>query len=84
MNLGLVPGGNLNSDEDRFHLLMDAVTDYAIYLLDRDGMVMTWNAGAERLKGYTAEEITGRHFRTFFTPAVLEPYPQKNEKLVTT
>ena len=67
MNLGWVPGGNLDSDEDRFHLLMDAVTDYAIYLLDRDGMVMTWNAGAEKLKGYTAEEITGRHFRTFFT-----------------
>jgi PAS domain S-box-containing protein len=48
-------------------LLVDHVRDYAILLLDADGIVSTWNVGAERLKGYTAEEIIGRHFSTFYT-----------------
>jgi PAS domain S-box-containing protein len=52
----------------RLQLLVDAVTDYAIYLLDRDGAIRTWNAGAERIKGYSAAEITGQHFSLFFTP----------------
>jgi PAS domain S-box-containing protein len=47
--------------------IVDAVQDYAIYLLDTDGSVMTWNAGAERIKGYTADEIVGAHFSRFFT-----------------
>ena len=47
--------------------IMDAVQDYAIYLLDSDGSVMTWNAGAERIKGYSADEIVGAHFSRFFT-----------------
>jgi PAS domain S-box-containing protein len=52
---------------DRFQLLVDAVKDYAIYLLDVDGRVATWNTGAQLFKGYTAEEIIGRHFSTFYT-----------------
>src|SRR5204863_221339 len=49
-------------------LLVDAVTDYAIYLVDRDGVIRTWNAGAERIKGYRAAEVIGQHFSLFFTP----------------
>jgi PAS domain S-box-containing protein len=53
---------------ERFQLLVNSVTDYAIYMLDSDGYVATWNPGARRFKGYEAEEIIGRHFSTFFTP----------------
>jgi PAS domain S-box-containing protein len=53
---------------ERFQLLINAVTDYAIYMLDSDGYVATWNPGARRFKGYEADEIIGRHFSTFFTP----------------
>jgi PAS domain S-box-containing protein len=52
----------------RFELLVNAVTDYAIYLLDRGGHVASWNQGAQRFKGYTAEEIIGQHFSIFYTP----------------
>ena len=51
----------------RFELLVSAVKDYAIYLLDREGYVASWNAGAERFKGYTADEIIGQHFSRFYT-----------------
>jgi PAS domain S-box-containing protein len=51
----------------RFELLVNSVTDYALYMLDADGYVATWNPGARRFKGYEAEEIIGRHFSTFFT-----------------
>jgi PAS domain S-box-containing protein len=51
----------------RFELLVNAVKDYAIYLLDRDGNVASWNAGAARFKGYTAQEIIGQHFSRFYT-----------------
>jgi PAS domain S-box-containing protein len=51
----------------RFELLVNAVKDYAIYLLDADGFVASWNAGAERFKGYAAAEIIGQHFSRFYT-----------------
>jgi PAS domain S-box-containing protein len=54
--------------EERFHRLIDAVTDYAIYMLDAEGNVATWNPGAERIKGYTAGEIVGHHFSRFYGP----------------
>jgi PAS domain S-box-containing protein len=54
--------------ENRFQLLVNAVTDYAIYMLDPSGRVATWNAGARRFKGYEADEIIGEHFSLFFTP----------------
>jgi PAS domain S-box-containing protein len=58
----------LRRSEERFRLLVESVVDYAIFLLDPDGMVSSWNAGAERIKGYTEEEIVGRHFSTFYPP----------------
>jgi PAS domain S-box-containing protein len=54
--------------EHRFQLLLNAIKDYAIYLLDEHGRVTSWNTGAERLKGYAAEEIVGQHFSRFYTP----------------
>ncbi|HMJ10755.1 MAG TPA: PAS domain S-box protein, partial [Polyangiaceae bacterium] len=58
----------LRQAEQRFHHLVDAVRDYAIFMLDTNGHVATWNLGAHRLKGYTASEIVGRHFSSFYTP----------------
>jgi len=55
-------------DARRVQLLLDAVKDYAIYLLDPEGYVATWNTGAQRFKGYTAQEIIGEHFSRFYTP----------------
>lgn len=49
-------------------VLINAIVDYAIFMLDADGMVRTWNKGAERLKGYVADEIIGKSFATFYTP----------------
>jgi PAS domain S-box-containing protein len=57
----------LRLSEQRFHLLVDAVIDYAIFMLDPAGYVSTWNPGARRVKGYAADEIIGRHFSTFYT-----------------
>jgi PAS domain S-box-containing protein len=56
----------LRQSEERFRLLVSGVTDYAIFMLDATGHVMTWNAGAERIKGYRADEIIGRHFSCFY------------------
>lgn len=56
----------LRRSEERFHLLFEAVKDYAIFLLDPDGTIATWNAGAERIKQYRADEIIGRHFSIFY------------------
>ncbi len=54
------------SDAHRFELLVAAVSDYAIYMLDSEGFVRSWNAGAQKIKGYAAEEIIGQHFSRFF------------------
>src|SRR3984885_11012641 len=56
------------SEDRRYRLLVEAVTDYAIYMLDPKGLVTSWNAGAQRFKGYEAEEIIGEHFSCFYTP----------------
>ncbi|ONF97311.1 hybrid sensor histidine kinase/response regulator [Sphingomonas jeddahensis] len=58
----------LRESERRFQLLVGSVDDYAIYMLDTQGHVATWNAGARRFKGYEAEEIIGEHFSRFFLP----------------
>jgi PAS domain S-box-containing protein len=60
-----VPAGP--TDAQRFELLVTSVKDYAIYMLDPHGYVVSWNAGAQRLKGYVASEIMGRHFSEFYT-----------------
>ena len=56
----------LRRSEERFRLLVQGVTDYAIYMLDPEGRVSSWNAGAERFKGYRADEIIGEHFSRFY------------------
>ncbi|MGB8280181.1 MAG: PAS domain S-box protein, partial [Pseudolabrys sp.] len=55
------------ADDSRYRLLVEAIEDYAIYMLDRTGIVTSWNPGAQRFKGYTADEIVGEHFSLFYT-----------------
>jgi PAS domain S-box-containing protein len=62
------PGVLADPTDQQFRLLVSSVTDYAIYLLDGTGRVASWNAGAERIKGYRADEIIGRSFSQFYTP----------------
>jgi PAS domain S-box-containing protein len=59
--------GLLQESERSFGLLVRSITDYAMYMLDRNGYVVSWNAGAERIKGYDANEIIGAHFSCFYT-----------------
>jgi PAS domain S-box-containing protein len=58
----------LRQSEQRFRLMVDVVRDYAILMLDTEGRISSWNRGAERTKGWTAEEIIGQHFRVFYPP----------------
>jgi formate hydrogenlyase transcriptional activator len=58
----------LRANQQQLRSVIDSVRDYAIYLLDPEGYVATWNPGGERIKGYTADEILGQHFSRFFTP----------------
>ena len=55
------------TEAEQFRLLVQSVTDYAIFLLDAEGYVSTWNPGAERIKGYRRDEIVGQHFSRFYT-----------------
>jgi PAS domain S-box-containing protein len=65
--------------EEAFRLLVEGIHDYAIYMLDRRGNVASWNSGARRIKGYTAEEIVGQSYARFFTPEdVAAGKPQAN------
>src|SRR5215831_13990730 len=57
----------LRESERRFRLFVNGVTDYAIYMLDTDGVITNWNAGAERIKGYRVDEVIGRHFSLFYS-----------------
>ncbi|AFY82782.1 PAS domain S-box protein [Oscillatoria acuminata] len=67
--------------EQRFHLLVDGIEDYGLYMLAPDGRVNSWNPGAERLKGYAPEEIIGQHFSCFYPPeAVAEGQPERDLK----
>ena len=74
MERGAVRAGKLRAARheavaaDLFHLLIESVVDYAIFLLTPDGHIASWNPGAERLKGYTADEIIGEHFQRFYLP----------------
>lgn len=62
---------------DRFRLLVDSVVDYAIFMIDTEGRVLTWNAGAERLKGYRPDEVIGRSFEIFYpAEALAAGWPQ--------
>jgi len=68
----LAPGTSKLRDDalskDPFRLLVESIVDYAIYMLDPNGNVTSWNSGAERIKGFQTEEIVGKHFSTFYTP----------------
>jgi PAS domain S-box-containing protein len=66
----LVADGLLTSDH--YRLLVDSVIDYAIIILDPDGNVASWNAGAEAIKGYRADEIVGRHFSVFYSAEAIK------------
>ena len=58
----------LRTREEGFHQLLESIEDYAVYRLDREGRVQSWNKGAERIKGYAESEIVGRHFSCFYAP----------------
>jgi PAS domain S-box-containing protein len=60
--------GALHESQERFRLLLDGIKEYAIYMLDPEGRVISWNAGAARIKGYESEEILGKHFSCFYLP----------------
>ena len=67
----------LRQSEERLRLLIEGVSDYAIFALTPEGTIATWNAGAQRIKGYTAEEAVGKHFSVFYTPeAIAHGKPQ--------
>src|SRR6266581_8953409 len=69
----------LQDTAEQFHILVDSVEEYAIYLLDPNGDIITWNTGAEKIKGYSAKEIVGKHFTCFYTADdVAAGKPQRN------
>lgn len=63
----------LRRSQEQFRLLVQSVTDYAIYMLDHRGRITNWNLGAQRIKGYLPEEVIGRHFSCFYTPKTARP-----------
>ncbi|GAJ95201.1 putative two-component hybrid sensor and regulator [Rhizobium rhizogenes NBRC 13257] len=67
----------LRESEERFRLLVDGVHDYGIFGLDQQGRVVSWNSGAERIKGYTADEIIGEHFSRFYPQEVRDTLPSQ-------
>src|SRR5690554_5903621 len=74
----------LRQSEERFRLLVQSVKDYAILMLDPDGRVTSWNEGAERIKGYTADEIVGRPFAIFYPQeAIAAGFPQHELTVAT-
>ncbi|HEX2791688.1 MAG TPA: PAS domain S-box protein [Steroidobacteraceae bacterium] len=75
---------DLRQSEERFRLLVESVRDYAIFMLDPDGRVLTWNAGAERFKGYRANEIIGQHFSRFYPPEALARRLPEHELRIAT
>src|SRR6266403_1667256 len=71
--------GALHETAEQFHILVDSVEEYAIYRLDPNGNVISWNTGAEKIKGYSAEEIIGKNFASFYTADdVAAGKPQRN------
>ena len=78
------PEHRLQQSDEIFRLLVDSVKDYAIFLLDPDGNVATWNQGAERIKGYAANEIIGQHFSRFYPKEARESHwPERELEFAT-
>src|SRR5216117_3112678 len=74
----------LDQTEEQFHMLVESVEDYAIYMLDPTGNVVTWNSGAQKMKQYTAAEIIGKNFACFYTAEdVAAEKPQRNLREAT-
>jgi PAS domain S-box-containing protein len=74
----------LRESEERFRLMVEGVRDYAIFMLDPGGHVASWNAGAERIKGYRPDEIIGKHFSIFYPPdAVASRFPEHELEVAT-
>jgi len=69
----------MRESEERFRLLVSGVRDYAIFMLDPKGIVATWNAGAEYIKGYSAEDIIGSHFSRFYPPDAIQRHLPETE-----
>lgn len=69
----------LRESEERFRLMVESVRDYAIFLMDSKGHILTWNEGAQRTKGYAPDEIIGRHFSTFYISEDLESRKPERE-----
>ena len=79
MSKKLPSSAALHETVEQFHILVDSVEEYAIYLLDPTGNVITWNTGAEKIKGYSADEIVGKNFASFYTADdVAAGKPQRN------
>jgi PAS domain S-box-containing protein len=76
------PEPGTNDAVDLYRLLVESVRDYAIFVLDPDGRVSTWNVGAQNLKGYTKDEIVGKHFSQFYLPeAIASGWPERELEL---
>src|SRR5260221_11510551 len=73
------PGARASLHDEAFRLLVEAVSDYAIFLLDPSGHVVSWNRGAERLKGYSRDEILGRHISVFYPDEAVERHWPQHE-----
>lgn len=74
----------LRQSEERCRLLIEAVRDYAIFMLDPQGHVTSWNTGAQHIKGYAAHEIIGKHFSTFYPPeAIASHWPEQELEMAT-
>ena len=75
----------LRESEERFRLLVEGVQDYAIFMLNPEGLVVTWNAGATRIKGYRAEEVLGQHLSRFYEPDDIDRgRPEQDLRVATT
>jgi PAS domain S-box-containing protein len=75
----------LRDSEEKYRMLLDEIQDYAIFMLDPQGVVVSWNAGAERIKGYKADEIVGHNFSVFFSPEdIKQGMPEKLVRITAT
>ncbi|KOQ65670.1 transcriptional regulator [Stenotrophomonas maltophilia] len=79
------PTGDLGDESQQFGLLVNSVTDYAIYMLDPQGVIRTWNPGGERIKGYRRDEVVGTNYSRFYTPEdVAAGVPARNLAIAAT
>src|SRR6266704_1471355 len=79
MSLNRPNNSEVYDTAEQFHILVDSVEEYAIYMLDASGNIVTWNTGAQKIKGYAAEEIVGKNFACFYTAEdVAGGKPQRN------